>query len=215
MTILITIDDRERQSSIEELLKKYDDVETKINRLSMGDYLVNNQIIFERKTFSDFAASIIDGRLFKQILFLTKSKYKCALILEGDRNGAEKLRISREAIQGALITLSLIFDIPILRSKNQEETARLIVYTARQMDSIAKGSMIRKGRAPKRKRKLQLFILQGLPGIGIHRAEQLLETFETVENVMTASSGELTKIPGIGKKIAKKIRWIVGDQKTN
>jgi len=35
----------------------------------MGDYQVEKRLIVERKTLKDFAVSIIDGRLFKQMLY--------------------------------------------------------------------------------------------------------------------------------------------------
>jgi len=54
--------------------------------------------------------------------------------------------------------------------------------------------------------------LQGLPGIGYERAVRLLDTFGCVEGVISASSEELQVVEGIGKKIADKIRWVVGEK---
>lgn len=62
------------------------------------------------------------------------------------------------------------------------------------------------------KRKKQLFILQGLPGVGSERAARLLDVFGSVEAVVTATSEELQSVAGIGKHIAEKIRWTVGEQ---
>jgi ERCC4-type nuclease len=102
--------------------------------------------------------------------------------------------------------------IPVLRSKDPSETARLMVYIACQIESIARGGVHRQGYRPKNKRKRQLFILQGLPGVGPERAERLLARFGSVEAAISASSRELQFVDGIGKNIADKIKWVVSEQ---
>jgi DNA excision repair protein ERCC-4 len=143
---------------------------------------------------------------------LAKSKYKAVLILEGSGKDAEYLGVRREALQGALITVSLILGIPVLRSMAPEETARLIVYAARQVASIAKYGYQRSGYRPKHKKGRQLYILQGLPGVGHERALRLLERFGSVEGVMHAGRDELQTIEGIGAKTADRIRWAVSEK---
>ncbi len=78
--------------------------------------------------------------------------------------------------------------------------------------SIAKGTFQRHGYQPKDKRKKQLFILQGLPGVGAERAARLLDRFGSIEAVITASSGDLQSVDGIGKNIAERIKWAVSEQ---
>jgi DNA excision repair protein ERCC-4 len=209
VTIQIVVDDREQPSGILDVLARMQDVAITVQRLSIGDYIIDDKIIFERKTLADFAISIIDGRLFKQIYRFPTSRYKYALIIEGDRKAAEALRVTREAIQGALITVSLIYGIPILRSKDITETALLMLYAAKQVHAITVGSLMRKGRKPKSKRKLQLHILQGLPSVGIYRATQLLQTFGCIENVINADLNALKTVRGINETTAKKILWAV------
>ncbi len=123
----VIADDREGKSRIIQYLKKSKNVSIEICRLPVGDYLVDNQLIFERKTLNDFALSIIDGRIFKQANRLVNSKYKCILILEGTGKELTETGVRRESIQGALITVSIVLGIPVLRSKDPSETARLII----------------------------------------------------------------------------------------
>jgi DNA excision repair protein ERCC-4 len=212
VTINIIADDREQKSEVIESLMGIENVEGCIKRLSMGDYKVDNRLIVERKTLKDFAVSIIDGRLFKQMLCLANSNSKAVLILEGTVSDTAETGMTREAMQGALITVSLILGIPVLRSKDPSETAKLIVFIARQIDSMAGGGMQRHGYRPKTKRKRQLFILQGLPGVGSEKAERLLARFGSVEAVISASSSELQTVDGIGKSIAEKLKWAVGEE---
>jgi ERCC4-type nuclease len=88
----------------------------------------------------------------------------------------------------------------------------LILYTARQIKSLARGAVQRHGRRPKGKRKKQLFILQGLPGVGSERAARLLNEFGSVEAVITATSEELQSVEGIGENIAERIKWVIREE---
>jgi DNA excision repair protein ERCC-4 len=165
----IAADDRERAAEVIAFLRGIPGVCVRIERLASGDYLADRRILFERKTLQDLAISIVDGRLFKQMVALTKTRCKAVLVLEGSGKDAEGLGVRREALQGALITISLILGIPILRSMTPEETARLIVYAARQVQSLGKAGVPRPGYRPKTKKGRQLHILQGLPGGQIGR----------------------------------------------
>ncbi|MGZ8268464.1 MAG: helix-hairpin-helix domain-containing protein [Burkholderiales bacterium] len=71
------------------------------------------------------------------------------------------------------------------------------------------GALPRGGYRPRGKRARQLFILQGLPGVGPQHARRLIDHFGSVEGVVTASTDELSAISGIGRHIAEKIRWAV------
>lgn len=210
--INILADDRERRCAVVSKLQARQDVSVRIARLALGDYKVDNRLLFERKTLKDFAVSIIDGRLFNQMTRLAGSSLKSVLILEGTGKDLVDSGVQREAIQGALITITLIIGIPLLRSKDSDETARLMVYASRQMKSFLRGGLKRYGYRPKNKRKRQLFILQGLPGIGRERAVRLLDNFGSVAAIIAASSNELQAVEGIGKNLADRIKWSVGEE---
>ena len=210
--IQITADDRECKSNVIRSLSEIDNVVITIRRLPIGDYQIGNRVIVERKTIKDFAISIVDGRLFKQMIRLANSISMGVLILEGTAIDTVDLGMTRESMQGALITVSLILGIPVLRSKDPSETAKLIVFIARQIESMAGGGMQRHGYRPKTKRKRQLFILQGLPGVGPGRAERLLARFGSVEAAISASSSELQTVDGIGEVIADKIKLTVSEE---
>jgi ERCC4-type nuclease len=210
--IHIVADDRERGCEVAECLAAMDGVHLRIGRLSMGDYRLDDAILFERKTLNDFAASVVDGRLFRQAVRLAGSKFRCALILEGTKESLTRSGFRRESMQGALIAVSLVLGIPVLRSRDCCETARLMVYAARQVRAAARGAHYRAGYRPKGKWKRQLYILQGLPGVGPERAARLLDRFGCVEAVVGAGSEALQSVEGIGKHTADKIRWAVREQ---
>lgn len=208
----IVADDRERATAVIQHLRAIPGVSVGIERLAAGDYLADRKILFERKTLRDLSVSIVDGRLFKQMGALAKTRNKAVLILEGTARDAESVGVRREAIQGALITISLILGIPIMRSISADETARLIVYAARQVQAIGRSGFSRLGYRPGSKKGRQLFILQGLPGVGRERALRLLEKFGSVEAVIRAEREDLLAVEGVGAKTADQIRWAVGQK---
>jgi DNA excision repair protein ERCC-4 len=212
VTLHITADDRERKSDVIDLLSEFENVDLSIQRLSIGDYQIGRRVIIERKTLKDFAISVIDGRLFKQMIYLANSKAEGVLILEGTAGDSVDIGVTREAMQGALIKVSLILGIPVLRSRNPAETAKLIVFIARQIESMARGGIQRHGYQPKGMRNRQLYILQGLPGVGRKRAGRLLDRFGSIEAVISAGVHELETVEGIGKLIAQKIKWVVSER---
>jgi ERCC4-type nuclease len=207
--IQIIADDREPADAVVAMLRRQPDVVLRIERLPVGDYLVDDGLLFERKTLPDLAQSIQDGRLFSQALRLAKAKQRTALVLEGRGRDLAASRMRREAIQGALAMLTLEIGIPILRSADAAETAGLMLIAARQRRAVVSGALPRHGHRPRGKRRLQTHILQGLPGVGPARAQHLIERFGSVEAVVSASASELAEVPGLGNGTATAIRWAV------
>ena len=205
----VVADDREAACPVPESLRQVAGVEVVFRRLAVGDYVVDRRCVFERKTMLDFATSIVDGRLFIQAQRLAALREPAVIILEGTGADLAAIRMRRESLQGAFISLALIFHLPVLRSLDGAETARLMLYAAGQVRRHEWDCGTYYGRRPKRKRRIQLRILQGLPGVGPSRALQLLEAFGSVEAVMTASAAKLEELDGFGPKTAQAIRDVL------
>lgn len=198
----IIADYREERSGIPDLLRQMG-CRVKVTSLKAGDYIVNDSITIERKSKEDFVLSLMKGRLFKQCVMLQKSGYVPTLLIEGNPYHTVH-DISREAIRGALLSVSLAWQIPVNYSANTNDTAGLIMMIARQ-NPKEKNTTYRYGYKPKTLRKQQLNFLQGLPLIGPKLAIELMNYFGSLEHILTASEDELAKTPGIGKQIASKI----------
>lgn len=214
--IQITIDDRERNPVILNCLREIEDSSVKINRLANGDYLLHNLTI-ERKTFPDFVQSIKDGRLFQQASCLSFLKNPCMMILEGTFKDVFKTKMKREAIQGALITLELIFRIPVLRSVSPEDSARIMIYTVNQIYKHEMGRWsykrpVKKGISKSSKYVNQIQILQGFPLIGPVKAENLLRELNSLNEIFNGSPPQISKVPGIGMGLAEQIYKIVNEK---
>lgn len=205
--VRIVADDRENAGGVIAELQGLAGVAVEVRRLAAGDFIVEDRFAVERKTLADFARSVIDARLFRQAAALAQGARRGVLILEGTAGGMADVGVRREALQGALITVSVFYGLAVLRARSVAETARLLVYLGRQAQAFARGSLSRPGYRPKGKRARQLFLLQGLPGVGPGRAARLLDCFGSVQAVAVASPMELAAVDGIGESTAGRIRW--------
>ena len=155
--IKIIADHRENPSGIPQILLE-SGIELTINTLKTGDYLINNQIIIERKTKEDFILSLMQNRLFKQCANIKKTNYHQILLIEGNPYKT-KHDISRNAIKGALLSISLAWQIPIIFSSNKIDTAQMLIMAAKQ--NLQENYIFqRTGYKPKTNRKKQLYFLE-------------------------------------------------------
>ena len=83
--IPVYIDQRENTSLIKEL-HKINEIKIVSKQLEVGDIIIDENIGIERKEKSDFVNSIIDKRLFPQLINLARNYRRPILILEGSSN---------------------------------------------------------------------------------------------------------------------------------
>jgi len=211
----LKIDFREQRSGVvEEIGKLADKIFFELVTLPVGDYLIEDKIIIERKTLSDFLVSIKNGRIFQQAYRIAQSGKNGLIILEGDKSMVDSSSMSRRAVQGALIHLEVFVGIPVIRSLNVQETAALMVDILHQcqQQQLPRPKHIISGNPGIRinkKQRQKLFLIQNLPGIGTKKGLALLKSFSTIENIMNTSQADLTKVKGIGKKLAERIYAIL------
>ncbi|MFZ4394949.1 MAG: ERCC4 domain-containing protein [Kiritimatiellia bacterium] len=208
--VKIICDDRERATDVLAELRKLPDTDVVVRRLPVGDYLIDGRVLVERKTVHDFAISLVDGRLFQQATRLLRAgPTRVLVLLEGAKSVLSEPGIRRESLQGALVTLSVRLGIPVLRARDAAETARILRYTTEQVRRVETNALRRAGCRPKRLRTRQLFVLQGLPGVGPERAARLLDTCGSVAGVFAADEKTLCQIDGIGAHTAASIYQLV------
>ncbi len=192
----IFIDYREKNSMVASELMHLG-LEVEFLELKVGDYLVNN-IAIERKTVSDFISSMINRRLHSQIESLQQYENKLLLIEgieEHELYSDDSEGMSANAVRGFLLSILLKHKIPIIFTKDSEDTAKFIDVLARKKETESSLNATRKSF---NKQEQMQFILEGFPGIGPKTAKKLLEKFKTMKNIFSASSEELEK--EIGKK---------------
>ncbi|WP_192348998.1 ERCC4 domain-containing protein [Algoriphagus sp. Y33] len=206
----VTIDDRE-PASLEYEFRKLGNMIIHRQRLAAGDYLFDGNFLVERKTVPDFCLSIKDGRLFRQAGKLIKSRIPSCIILEGKKRDFKHTDFSPQALQGILLSLSLAFRLPVLRTKSTRETVKVMLQSFKQLtrDRLEEQRFYPRPSVSKTKNDLLLaqkvHVLGGFPGIGADKAERLLMKFENLHGVFTAGEEELLNVPGIGKKTVESL----------
>jgi Fanconi anemia group M protein len=206
--VTIIADSREGASTTVRELTKFN-LSIKIESLVTSDFVLSDRVAVERKTVDDLANSIMDGRLFDQLIAMKNAYQIPILLVEGDRS--ELIRgIKPESLMGALASVLVDYQIPVVWTKDSEETALLMFSIARREQiKERREPRIRTERKPVSVEELQEFIVASLPSIDATRSQSLLERFETVEKVFTVSKEELSEVKGIGEKISERIREIL------
>ncbi|MHA1185255.1 MAG: DEAD/DEAH box helicase [Candidatus Heimdallarchaeota archaeon] len=212
-TIKIIIDTRESKSGIAKELTNLD-VDIDLQQLAIADYIVSSRIGVERKDVADFSQSLIDGRLFPQLIALRKNYPLPVLIIEGETLYGHRA-INPEAIRGAISSITLDYDIRIFWTRNSKDTARFLRNIAkREQIKSDKTPSIRSEKAPVIISDLQEFIVAGFPKINTTLAKRILAKFTTLECFFNASVEEIQEVKGIGKKIAQEIKDLIQEKYT-
>lgn len=171
------------------------------------DFIPSARIGIERKTARDFAASIIDRRLFQQAQTLAENFEKQIFIIEGDIEDID-IEIKRSALIGAMVALVVDFGAQILFAKNESESAQLIYAIAKREQQKGERAITA---LPKRRalstEYQQLRVLEAFPGIGPKSARALLKSFGSLKEIFNADVAELSQT--IGKARAKQIVQLI------
>jgi len=204
----IAVDHSEGRSALLDAVRRSGSFDVRVVRLEVGDYLIDNEVLIERKSVSDFAASLVDGRLFPQVARLAHSAYRALLLVEGPAP-TSIADVHSHSIDGAFVSIAAMWRLPVLHSSNSEQSLRLLRFLADQVCGSRKPVLRRFDRKPKRLASRRLFVLQGLPGVGPALADRLLGHFGSVERVFAADATALAAVRGIGSRKATRIRELV------
>lgn len=204
----LSVDYSERPSALLDAVLRSDVFDVRMVRLATGDYLIDNEVLIERKTAGDFVVSLVDGRLFRQVARLAHSCYRSLLLIEG-RTPTSIPDVHPHAVEGALVSLAAMWRLPVLHSSDPEHSLRMLRFLAEQVGRPRHQILRRFDRKPKRLASRQLFLLQGLPGVGPALAHRLLCHFGSVERILTVDAATLAEVRGIGAQKAARIRELV------
>ena len=204
---MIIIDKREKNSMVvSELVEKKQEI--KLEQLKVADYIIGN-VAVERKTISDFINSMLSKRLLRQLEELKQFPQQI-LIIEGsdDLPLYEIGKINPNAVRGMMLSIVLDFKIPIILTKNYEDTADFLILLKKRQEKKPKQISLRANRKAFNLAEQQQFILEAFPGIGPVTAKSLLKKFKTIKKVMNTKEKDLTKAK-INKKKAEAMKKII------
>ena len=207
--VIVVADDREKGSDVINYLRELG-AKVYIRRLEIGDYIVADNVAFERKSANDFLSSVIDGRLFEQAINLKKAFQRGIIIIEGNLDKALMRReLTKRHVLGALGALALM-GVSTVFTNDEEETAYLIFTIAKKLQVKEKRKVIISSSKMKKikgktLREEQLSLLASLPGISYELAERILEVFGCPRKFFIAHPYEWKRVKGLGEKKIKRL----------
>jgi len=202
--VAVLADHREKDNKIvKELIDLGISVRT--GQLTSADYLVSGVVGIELKKVPDFVSSLIDGRLIEQVKELKKNFEKAVLIIEGEEDIFAVRKVHANAIRGALASIVLGFGVPVLYTKDPQDTAGLLAVMAkREQQSDSKEISLHTNK-PQSMKEQQEYLVSAMPSIGLGTAKLLLEHFGSVKVLVNASEDDIKEIKGIGDKTAERL----------
>jgi Fanconi anemia group M protein len=202
--IPIYVDQRENTALIKELFA-LDEVKVIGKQLDIGDIVISEKIAIERKEKLDFVNSIIDKRLFPQLIDLAKNYKRPILIIEGSQNIYTLRNINPNVIRATLSSIAIDLRIPIVYTDSMEETALMVQTIAKRNVRTKKDiSLADNKRSFSENEEIEKFV-SSIPKINVVNAKGLLSKFGSIKKLVNAKEDKLIKIDGIGKGRAKNI----------
>ncbi len=198
----VIVDSRERNADLIADLEA-SGVEISIETLPVGDYVISDRVCIERKTVSDFESSIVSGRLFEQASRLAEAYERPIIIIEGDR---EEFRMKGQVISGAIASLYIDYDIPVITTMGAKESAEMIKFISKhEQDGRAREPSVKGGARSFTESQFMERIIGNIPGVGVETARNLLQHFGSLQAIVGAPEKELLNVDNVGPKRAKAI----------
>ena len=187
-------------------------------------YLKNsdNKVItvgWQRKTVSDFVASLIDGRLSKDIMLMQQLTFP-VLVIEGTmhfsnegylyRNDGKLTKFSKQQLRNLERSCKYAFNAQIEYTSSIEDTVdairEMMVWLQKDKhDSLRRRAPLQSDWGVPSQTEQQLFFLQGIPKVGSQLAENIIKHFDGIPMQWECAEQDLREVNKIGKKKAHDI----------
>ena len=217
--MLIRIDDREIKR-IKKAQKQYSNDDVRVEHLEFGDFIFNDEVVFEYKKYYDFIASVLDKRVFNQAINqLEHFKYHFIIIemisdMKNDIKRREKGIIqpffSYKLFYGSIARLNTYTTVLLVHGGLKECLSMMRIQAEKCLDNKPLVKEINK----KEGNTALNFLSSCVRGVSYKRAELIVSELElhTLKDLLNMEYDDLVGISGIGESTAKKIiNQIKGD----
>jgi Fanconi anemia group M protein len=213
-SVEVVVDQRELDANIARDLSKRDEIETRLETMAVGDYVLSDRVVVERKSVEDFLDTLLGGdrSLFDQAGAMARHYARPVVVIEGEGLRGER-DVHPNAIRGALASLAVDFDVSVLRTTDQDDTADLLAVIAeREQEASDREVSVHGEKQSKTLAEQQEYVVASIADIGPVTARSLLAEFGSVEAVMTADEDALLEADGVGEVTAGRIREVVASE---
>jgi Fanconi anemia group M protein len=208
----LVVDQRELDATIARDLSTREGIETRLETLAVGDYVLSDRVVVERKTVADFMDTLTGGdrSMFEQVGDAARNYARPVVLIEGEDLYGER-NVHPKAIHGALASLAVDFGASVLRTDDESETADLLATVAeREQDDGDREVSVHGEKQSKTLAEQQEYVVASIAEVGPVTARSLLAEFGSVEAVMTADESALQAADGVGSVTAERIREVTG-----
>jgi ERCC4-related helicase/ERCC4-type nuclease len=210
----IVADQRELDSTIARELSTRAGIETRLETLAVGDYVLSDRVVVERKSVEDFLDTLLgeDRSMFEQVGDAVRSYARPVVVVEGEGLYGRR-NVHPNAIRGALASLAVDFGASVLFTDGEDDTADLLeVIARREQEASDRAVRVHGEKSNKTLDEQQEYVVSAVAEVGPVTARALLEHFGSVEAVMTADEEALREVDGVGPVTAERVREVVGSE---
>ncbi|KAJ2523676.1 DNA repair protein RAD16 [Coemansia sp. RSA 2049] len=221
-TPAVIVDVREFRSPLPSLLHAAG-YEVVPRTLDIGDYVLHDDLVIERKSLSDLIGSLRSGRLYNQAAAMIKHYRYAALLIEFEVNTSFSLLaiggiaqdVSIGAIHSQLAILALAFpQLRILWSISPYETVNIFAElkrSAAELDdrepdadrAVAMGQDDSTIDRESIYNSNPVALLQSLPGVTVKNYQLLIHKYSSIREICAASRADLDSV--LGEEAAAKL----------
>ncbi len=218
--MIIKIDNREgrRGHSAEKYYHKKGH-NTTIQKLPIGDYIFNNEVIFEFKTIPDFINSVQTGRVFKQAIRQYENYKHHFIIIKGTYNELQNIINQRYYLKKGQFTIKQYYGAiarlntytTVIQAPNQKKAFQLMET---QANKCLENKTPHTKQAYKEKEAPAYRVLcYCIDNISSKRAKLITEELglKSIQDITTIQYDDLIQVKGIGEKTAKEIIGAIYD----
>lgn len=179
--------------------------------------IMEGGLIIERKSIKDLEASILDGRYKEQrgriLAFCHEHKTQPMYIIEGAL-GSSTGRLQKKALLKFIHRLIFHYQIAVMQTASIRETAELVqtleeqwkddpasLQRTTELVKVTDGLHIQKKANAADPRQFAIACLAQCPGVSVKMAEQLLETYGSLNVILQTPFNEIEKVKVGTRKI--------------
>lgn len=200
--ISIYVDSRENNDLIKEFYK-VSEVKVIAKHMEVGDIVITDDIAIERKSKKDFVNSILDKRLFPQLIDLARNFKRPILLLEGEENIYSIRNLSPNVIRATFSAISVDLRIPILNTHSLYESAQMIVAIAKRTRREKREiSLVSEKGGLSEYQEMEKFV-SSIPKVNVFTAKSLLQHFGSIKELVNSTEEKLQECAGVGRVRAR------------
>lgn len=205
VTAIIDSNEESQNERVTEVLVLHEDVEDfRIEPLAFGDIKIG-PCLFERKTPSDFASSLEEGRLKEQAQGLAATDMHAYILIEGnmeDFDNLEHTDIPSKSLRGMDARIEATYGVGVKYCSTPELLGDVAVRLARKHIEDPSDPVVEDHRE-----ELSFIehVFTGVEGVGHKTARNLAGDFPDLSTAMRAEPNDFKAVDGVGEKRATEI----------